>query len=192
MYFAPVNAEQEMKSWLQPHLPNGARFLPQIHGDLGQRLIAVMKTEFAKSSTRIFLVGGNCPGLSLDYFREADTALDSNDVVIGPADDGGYVLLGLNRPLGASKGLEALFSDIAWSSSAVLEQTLAAACSHHLSVHRLRPLTDIDDLASLSAQSESIQALLQKRLSLSARQLRQELRASQKLKAVRGGNPKLD
>jgi uncharacterized protein len=170
IYFAPVNAEEEMKHWLRLHLPDGARFLPQIDGDLGQRLTAVMKGEFARGSTRIFLIGGDCPGLSLGYFQEADTALDSTDIVIGPADDGGYVLLGLNRPLSASNVLEALFKDIAWSSSAVLQHTLAAASN--LSVHLLRPLTDIDDLASLTAQSASVQALLQKRLSLTAEKLR--------------------
>jgi glycosyltransferase A (GT-A) superfamily protein (DUF2064 family) len=177
VHFTPADAEEEMRCWLQPHLRKGARFLPQIDGDLGQRLIMVTRMEFARGSERVFLIGGDCPGLSLCYFREADTTLDSNDVVIGPAHDGGYVLLGLKSPLDKleagsldgpgptlPKGLEALFTNIAWSSSAVLEQTLGAVRNQNLSVCLLHPLTDIDDLASLNAQPELIQNILEKRV----------------------------
>ena len=170
VYFTPANAEEEMRNWLEPQLTSGARFLPQIDGDLGQRLTMVVQTEFARERERIFLIGGDCPGLSQDYFLQADGALDSNDVVIGPAHDGGYVLLGLKRPvaLSSSKGLEDLFTDIAWSSSAVLEQTLVAVRNQNLSVRLLHPLADIDDLASLNAQLELIENILRKRKSLRA------------------------
>jgi rSAM/selenodomain-associated transferase 1 len=195
--FTPATAEEEMRNWLEPHLTGRARFLPQVDGDLGQRLAMVVQTEFARERERIFLIGGDCPGLAQDYFRKADKALDSNDVVIGPAHDGGYVLLGLKRPiaelesassdgrkpsqlrefavsthgqcaadqsktpaLSRSKGPEGLFTDIAWSSSAVLEQTLVAAQNQSLSVSLLDPLADIDDLASLNAQLELIENIL--------------------------------
>jgi rSAM/selenodomain-associated transferase 1 len=178
--FTPANAEDEMRDWLEPHLTSGASFLPQVDGDLGQRLTMVVQTEFARERERVFLIGGDCPGLSRDYFLQADDALDSNDVVIGPAQDGGYVLLGLKRPvafatskepvlsslkgpaLSLPKRLQALFANIAWSSSAVLEQTLGAARDQNLSVRQLHPLADIDDLASLNAQFELIQNILRK------------------------------
>jgi rSAM/selenodomain-associated transferase 1 len=179
--FTPANGEDEMRNWLEPHLTGGARFLSQVDGDLGQRLTTVVQTEFSRERERVFLIGGDCPGLSRDYFLQADNALDSNDVVIGPAQDGGYVLLGLKRPVvfatlkepvsGSFKGpalslpkrLEALFTNIAWSSSAVLEQTLGAARNQNLSVHLLHPLADIDDLAGLNAQLELIENILGKR-----------------------------
>jgi uncharacterized protein len=170
--FTPANAEDEMRDWLEPHLTSGARFLPQVDGDLGQRLTMVVQTEFARERERVFLIGGDCPGLSRDYFLQADDALDSNDVFIGPAQDGGYVLLGLKRPvafatskepvLSSLKGMQALFANITWSSSAVLEQTLGAARDQNLSVRLLHPLADIDDLASLNAQFELIQNILRK------------------------------
>jgi rSAM/selenodomain-associated transferase 1 len=105
VWFTPADAEEEMRNWLEPHLSSGARFLPQVDGDLGQRLTMVVQTEFARERERIFLIGGDCPGLSHGYFLQADCALNSNDVVIGPAHDGGYVLLGLKRPvaIGTSK-----------------------------------------------------------------------------------------
>jgi glycosyltransferase A (GT-A) superfamily protein (DUF2064 family) len=97
--FTPANAEEEMRNWLEPHLTSGARFLPQIDGDLGQRLTMVVQTEFARERERIFLIGGDCPGLSQEYFRQADRGLDSNDVVIGPAHDGATFCLGLKGRL---------------------------------------------------------------------------------------------
>jgi glycosyltransferase A (GT-A) superfamily protein (DUF2064 family) len=74
--------------------------------------------------------------------------LIDHDIVLGPAQDGGYVLL-------AVKGLhETLFRDIEWSTPAVLQQTLAAARRETLSVCLLRPLADIDDATSLNVQSK--------------------------------------
>ena len=70
-----------------------------------------------------------------------------DDIVIGPAQDGGYVLLGL-------KSLHAaLFRDIPWSTPAVLDRTLAAADGQRLSVCLLKPLVDIDDAVTLDQQS---------------------------------------
>ncbi len=147
VYFAPAYAGEEMKIWLGPQLPEGTRFEPQCDGDLGRRLADAAGAEFEKGSHRVYLIGADCPGLSRDYFYEADRALKGDDIVIGPAQDGGYVLLGLKRPHGA------LFRDISWSTPAVLDRTLAAARVQRLSVCLLKPLVDIDDAATLDQQS---------------------------------------
>lgn len=148
VYFAPADAEAEMRLWLQPRLPAKKRFSPQPAGDLGQRLAAALDSEFAnRRSTKVFLIGGDCPDLDRKYLSEASLALAANDVVIGPALDGGYVLIGLKRD--SSDRHHALFKNIAWSSSVVLEQTLAASREQGLSAALLRPLADIDDLPSL-------------------------------------------
>ena len=73
---------------------------------------------------------------------------ESYDIVLGPALDGGYVLLAIKEPH------EILFRDIDWSTPAVLQQTLAAARRQTLSVCLLRPLVDIDDATSLNDQSK--------------------------------------
>jgi uncharacterized protein len=148
VYFAPKDAGEEMKVWLAPQLPDGTRFVPQCEGDLGQRLWAAVRKEFDQGSRRVYLIGGDCPGLSRDYFSEADQALADHDIILGPAADRGYVLLGIKGPH------EVLFRDITWSTSAVLDQTLAAARRQALSVCLLRPLVDIDDAATLHDQSK--------------------------------------
>jgi len=148
IYFAPSYAAEDMKIWLAPHLQNGTRFVPQCDGDLGQRLVTAVRREFYNGSERVYLIGGDCPALSRDYFDEADRALSDNDIVLGPAQDGGYVLLAIKGPH------ETLFRDIDWSTPAVLQQTLAAAYRQTLSVCLLRPLIDIDDATSLNDQSK--------------------------------------
>ena len=148
VYFAPSNAREDMKIWLAPQLQNGTRFVPQCDGDLGRRLVTAVRREFDNGSERVYLIGGDCPALSRDYFDEADRALSDNDIVLGPAQDGGYVLLATKGPH------EILFRDIDWSTPAVLQQTLAAARRQTLSVCLLRPLIDIDDATSLNDQSK--------------------------------------
>ena len=148
VYFAPSNAREDMEIWLAPQLQNGTRFVPQCDGDLGKRLATAVRREFDNGSERIYLIGGDCPALSRDYFDEADRALSDNDIVLGPARDGGYVLLAIRGPH------EILFRDIHWSTPAVLQQTLAAARRQALSVCLLRPLVDIDDATSLNDQSK--------------------------------------
>jgi rSAM/selenodomain-associated transferase 1 len=148
VYFAPSNAEEEMKIWLAPQLQNGTRFVPQCDGDLGQRLVTAVRREFDNGSVRVYLIGGDCPALSRNYFDEADRALSDNDIVLGPSQDGGYVLLAIKSPH------EILFRDIDWSTPAVLQQTLAAARRQSLSICLLRPLVDIDDATSLDEQSK--------------------------------------
>ena len=97
----------------------------------GRRLAAAVRSEFQRGAKRVFLVGGDCPRICHDYFADADRHLDEADLVIGPATDGGYVLLGLkDQHIG-------LFENIAWSTHAVLERTLANASRGSLSIELL-------------------------------------------------------
>jgi rSAM/selenodomain-associated transferase 1 len=148
VYFAPSNAGEDIRSWLAPQLQNGTRFVPQCDGDLGRRLVNAVRREFDNGSQRVYLIGSDCPALSRGYFDEADRALSDNDIVLGPARDGGYVLLAIKGPH------EILFREIDWSTPAVLQQTLAAARRQALSVCLLRSLVDIDDATSLNDQSK--------------------------------------
>jgi uncharacterized protein len=150
IYFTPADAADEMEAWLKSRLPEEARFVPQCEGDLGRRLIDAIDTELQRGAKHVFLIGGDCPGISRDYLAEADEELDKCDLVIGPATDGGYVLLGLKRQC------TALFENIAWSTQIVLDQTVAAARRRFLSVRFLPTLEDIDDAISLARQSRRL------------------------------------
>ena len=121
VHFNPADAGEEMRAWLKPHLPSSTRFVPQCEGDFGERLAFAVRAEFQRGAERVFLVGGDCPAIGPDYFTDADGHLNEADLVIGPATDGGYVLLGIK------KEHTELFDCVAWSTRAVLEQTLANA-----------------------------------------------------------------
>lgn len=113
-------------------------YVAQVGADLGERLEAAVRESFAEGVERVLVVGTDCPDLDSSLLQEAFHALHEADLVLGPAVDGGYYLIGL-RTLQPE-----LFRNIAWGSESVLNQTLAVARKLKLKVHRLRPLSDID------------------------------------------------
>ena len=116
---------------------------PQVAGDLGQRIAASFEQAFAAGADAVVLTGSDIPGLNSQTVRAAFDALDASPVVIGPASDGGYYLIGMRAP-GAS-----LFEGIEWSSERVLAQTEALAGVHGLVVARLPEQHDVDTVEDL-------------------------------------------
>jgi rSAM/selenodomain-associated transferase 1 len=115
----------------------------QIGADLGERMAHAAATIFAESGLPI-IIGSDCPEMSAGYLRAACGAVASDrDVVIGPAEDGGYVLVGL-----AKECLE-LFRGISWSTSRVLEETRSRIRSAGLASVELDTLWDLDRPADL-------------------------------------------
>jgi len=130
---------RRMRRWLGavPH------YRRQADGDLGARLQAVMKRAFADGAARCLAVGSDCPGMTADHLRLALAALDAADLVLGPATDGGYWLIGL-RASAAPRALPALFEAVSWGSANVLRQTEERATAAGLATVLLEPLADID------------------------------------------------
>lgn len=127
-----------------PHFRALARTLQldtraQPSGDLGVRLRHAMAQHFAVDPAPLLLVGTDCPLLAPGHLQQAAAALARHDAVLIPATDGGYVLIGLRRPL------PAVFSDIAWSTAQVLEQTRERLRSAQASWCELDPLWDVDE-----------------------------------------------
>jgi rSAM/selenodomain-associated transferase 1 len=110
-------------------------------GDLGERMLDGFRIAFEDGYDKVVIIGSDCPGINTDYLNEAFAALDEHDVVIGPALDGGYTLLGMRT------FTPTLFKNIAWSTSEVLPATLARAAAAGRSVAQLQPLSDVDYLA---------------------------------------------
>lgn len=115
-------------------------------GDLGQRMQAAFEEMFADGCERCCIIGSDAPDLPSAYIQQAYELLvtEQADVVFGPSRDGGYYLLGLRQ---VHPGL---FSGIAWSSSAVLEQSLAAARKAGLATALLQEWQDIDTVDDLN------------------------------------------
>ncbi len=130
---------QQMKSWI------GSRFrlVPQAEGSLGDRLVTAFQQGFTSGLRKIIIIGSDCPSLEKEKILKAITLLDAHDVVIGPAVDGGYYLIGLTQPCAF------LFENIPWSTEQVLTKTQAIAAEHALSVALLNTLSDIDTPADL-------------------------------------------
>ena len=94
----------------------GARLYPQQGADLGARMRAAFESALA-DGVSLLLIGSDCPAITPIALTAAASALRSHDVVIAPAEDGGYVLVGLSRPCAG------LFEDVAWGTAAVMGQT---------------------------------------------------------------------
>ncbi|MBC8086346.1 MAG: TIGR04282 family arsenosugar biosynthesis glycosyltransferase [Phycisphaerae bacterium] len=134
----PDEAGGELTGWLGTHLGIEG----QGDGDLGARLERCIARELAAGAERAMVIGMDCPEISAPLVAEAFRALDSNDVVFGPAFDGGYYLVGVHRR--ARAALPALFREIPWSSRLTLAVTLAAAKRVGLTVALIKTLSDID------------------------------------------------
>ena len=136
VYYAPPDPEAlaEMQAWLGSE---GIEYRPQVSGDLGERMAGAFDECLAEAD-RVCIVGTDVPGVGPGTLEEAFRSLETHDVVVGPATDGGYYLVGLRetRP--------ELFREIPWSTGAVLETTLARAREVGADVGLLATRTDVD------------------------------------------------
>ncbi|MDJ0555696.1 MAG: TIGR04282 family arsenosugar biosynthesis glycosyltransferase [Microcoleaceae cyanobacterium MO_207.B10] len=137
---------QLIKNWLGSDL----KYQEQGEGDLGDRLIRAFQAAFKKSNKYVVIIGIDCPKLSSNIISEAFEKLTKNDLVIGPATDGGYYLIGL------SKFIPELFKEINWGSSQVLEKTVKLAELLGLVFAYLPPLSDIDRPEDLNSLDETL------------------------------------
>jgi rSAM/selenodomain-associated transferase 1 len=123
----------------------GVRCLTQPSGDLGDRMHTAFRLHCVDGPT--LLIGTDCPAMQPRHLREAAQALlAGRDAVFYPAEDGGYVLVGLRRPQ------PALFERMTWSTSDVMNDTRVRAHALGLGVREFDPLWDVDlpdDLARL-------------------------------------------
>jgi hypothetical protein len=132
--FTPDDGAGEVEPWRK----EGWTLRPQGEGDLGIRLHQAFSDSFADGFQRVVVIGSDCPTVTEADVRAAWSALESHDVVLGPAKDGGYWLIGLRAPQ------PALFDRMEWSTETVFRETLRRAKDAGLCVHRLSERTDID------------------------------------------------
>lgn len=119
-------------------------------GNLGCRMQRQLCRGFASGAERIVLIGTDLPGLECRDLIAALTLLEADPLVLGPATDGGYWLIGLNRAGFQRTGAQ-LMSGIAWGGADVLAHTLAQAARLDLTAVLLRQQRDLDDRSDLAA-----------------------------------------
>ena len=136
-----------MQGWLGADIV----YQPQGEGDLGVRMALAMYLAFQGGIERVVIIGTDCPGLNANLIAQAFHRLHSHDLVLGPAIDGGYYLIGL-RCL-----ISELFSKISWGTAEVLQQTVDIAKKLDLSVAYLPPLADIDRPEDLQVWEQMLQ-----------------------------------
>jgi uncharacterized protein len=139
--YMPAGSEEALKVLL----PQSFRLLLQHDADFGGRLLRATAELLAAGHAGVVLVNADSPTLPASILRAAADAIRTTDaVVLGPAIDGGYTLIGL------SKAHAQLFKDIPWSTSAVYPQTIARAQDIGLPVVTLSCWYDVDDKETLS------------------------------------------
>ena len=141
--FSPQAAETLLREWLS----DNRLFYPQKGSDLGARMHNAFTNAFERGYRKAILIGSDCPDISADIVLQGFTLLDKKDVVIGPAYDGGYYLIGLKQPR------EELFQNIAWGRENVFQLTCDKLKSAGLSFALLPTLRDVDRIEDLKHYS---------------------------------------
>jgi rSAM/selenodomain-associated transferase 1 len=132
--FTPADASAEVNPWLRADWSA----VPQSEGDLGQRLHAAFAAHFLADAQRVIIIGSDCPDVTAADIEDAWLALEGHDVVLGPALDGGYWLIGLRA------ASPELFADMPWSTDRVFGETMHRARERNMRVAVLHELSDVD------------------------------------------------
>lgn len=125
---------QLMQDWLGLDLV----YQSQGEGDLGSRMARSLFDAFESGADKVIIIGTDCPGVNAQILTTAFEELHTFDLVLGPALDGGYYLIGLCQPI------PELFANIEWGTAQVFQKTLEIARNINLSHVNLSPLADID------------------------------------------------
>ncbi|MGF1484390.1 MAG: TIGR04282 family arsenosugar biosynthesis glycosyltransferase [Opitutales bacterium] len=159
IHFTPAsgerNAEAELliREWLEPVLGQSwteTAAFAQTEGDLGQRQSFAVEQAFRRQDSPLCLLGGDCPYVTRDHLERAYRGLEHNDLVIGPARDGGYYLLAINEPQ------PGLFDGIEWSTERVCAQLQRNARQLGLGIQSLETLEDVDDAPAWQRAQETL------------------------------------
>ncbi|MGF1657405.1 MAG: TIGR04282 family arsenosugar biosynthesis glycosyltransferase [Verrucomicrobiales bacterium] len=136
IHFAPPDQKHLMREWLG----SDHQYTAQCEGDLGDRLYYAWEQTPADA---VFFLGGDCPAMTYAMLSRCRDLIEKKDVVLVPARDGGYCLLGI-------RGIDPkpLFTEIPWSTERVLGCTLQRCSANQWSVGLTHYLEDVDDRGS--------------------------------------------
>lgn len=146
----PLGADAALAALLGDDLPPAFTVPP---GDVGVAMYYAIECALEHRLTQVALIGSDLPSLAPAYIEQAFARLDDGaDVVLGPAEDGGYYLIAATAPH------PALFTDIAWSTDTVFTQTVAKIAASGLTLATLPRWYDIDSVADLRRYARDLAA----------------------------------
>lgn len=119
--------------------------VPQVNGNLGEKMRSAMENAFENGAMKVVLIGSDTPHLPPEWIQNAFDRLDRDDLVLGPTTDGGYYLIGISSP----RLLPVVFESISWSTSLVLDQTVQRIQKESASYFLLPFFRDIDTVDEL-------------------------------------------
>lgn len=165
--YHPPKEEKAVSAWLGPYYP----YMPQLGNDLGAKMGGAFNRIFSEGFDSGVLIGSDVPDMPSTMVQEAFESLKHSDVVIGPAADGGYYLVGFNQ----DSFLPRVFDGIPWSTNTVYQETIRILQAASMRVHYLPRWRDVDALGDLRAlfdrsrnstfaQSKTMMYLLKTRL----------------------------
>lgn len=134
---------EEQKESFQKWVPPEFALHPQEGIDLGERMKNAFNNIFKSFYGKVLIIGTDCPQVTPGIVIKAFEELSKNDVVIGPSTDGGYYLIGMNKPY------PFLFDKIKWSTETVFTKTVEKINDEDLSLYTLPGLIDIDTAEDL-------------------------------------------
>ena len=154
-----------MAAWLG----TGFNYSPQGNGDIGIRMNRAFEDGFGSGYESVVIIGSDIPDITGDIVHKAFDELRRHDLVLGPAADGGYYLIAMDKTV-FFQATPRLFDGIRWGTNGVLSQTLAAAEKLSFSYFLLETLADVDCPEDLTVWQQALKPALEplgaKRLSV--------------------------
>jgi rSAM/selenodomain-associated transferase 1 len=139
IFYSPAGMRARFESWMP-----GEKLLPQKGRDIGDIMWTALKDLFDSGASKAVITGVDIPDLDAEVVRDAFLALESVEVVIGPADDGGYYLIGM-------KDLRReIFEGPSWGTGKVFAETVEILKRHGLSYSTVKTLFDIDRIEDIA------------------------------------------
>ncbi len=151
-YWPPESQKHFVRDTEKWNLQHPVDFQVQADGDLGNKMSEHFRRQFENGASSTILIGSDCPTISQTTIRQAFEALENSEIVVGPSEDGGYYLIGMNqwRP--------EIFDDVAWSTAQVFSQTVSKLHDLRISYQQLGPMNDIDEIDDLQQMIVQLRA----------------------------------
>jgi rSAM/selenodomain-associated transferase 1 len=139
VFFAPPSQANPFKEWLP-----GERLLPQRGAELGDVMANALRDLFSEGAVKAVIAGVDIPDLDESIVTSAFAELEASDIVIGPASDGGYYLIGMKAPH------DEIFRGVSWSTDSVFQETVGIIDALGLRYSKVNTLSDVDRIEDIT------------------------------------------